>query len=108
MDEHKLGLSILGIVGVLSLVSFVILYTNTTGLYIYEQPANQKPAVIQTITYHTPFNMCQQFLCDSPEIGEAVPASPVGTETLTGNMVCSCPNGHEFIVRPDRIEEATY
>ncbi len=109
MDEHKLSVSILAIIGVLTLVSFVILYTNSTGLYVYEQPASHKPVIVQTSTYRTPFNLCQQFLCNSPgEIGEAVPASPVGIETLTGNMVCRCPNGHEFIIRPDRIEEATY
>ncbi len=114
MDEHRLGLSILAVVSVLALTSFVLIQPSLTGLQFsanYEQPANNKPAIIQSSTYRTPYNLCQQFLCAYPGdmfYSENVPASPVGVDILTGNIRCGCPDGHEFFIRPDRIEEATY
>ncbi len=110
--NERIGISILAIVGIMALASLVLVYKNATTLAMYEQPAGNKPIYLQTSRFLPNFDMCQQYLCVYPStdvfFGETEPAATVGTDTLTGNIRCGCPDGHEFQIRPDRIEEGTY
>lgn len=112
MDSSKLGVTILAIVGVIALSSMVLMYNNTAGLYVYEQPASNKPAFVQPSQYIANFDMCNQYLCTYPSeiygYGENEPAIQIGTDTLTGNLRCGCPDGREFQIRPDLLLEGHY
>jgi hypothetical protein len=114
MEERKLGMVILAVVGVLALTGMVLLFKNITammGTPTYEQPASHKPAFVQPSLYLENFDFCQQYLCAYPgEVfyGESEPAATVGIDRLTGNLRCGCPDGHEFYIRPDLILEGRY
>jgi hypothetical protein len=107
MEERRLALGILAIVSVLALTGLVLLHNNAASFAVYEQPAGNKPAYIQTSKYIPDFNLCNQFLCAYPSdtyFEETEPAQQTGIEPLTGLIRCSCFNGHEFLIRPDRLE----
>ena len=114
MESHKLGLGIFFIVGAVALVSFVMLYQDSAGFAVYEQPSNNKPPFLLQSTYMDNFNLCKQYLCAVggatayAGAGEYEPAELVGTDELTGNLRCACPDGKVFQARPDRIEVNNY
>jgi len=108
MKEKTIAVSVLVAVAVISAISMALLYTNTSALAVYEQPANNKPLFIQTSNYLEDFTLCNQYKCTYEYYGEAEPAQFVGYEPLTGNIYCGCPDGRMFQARPDRIEVETY
>jgi hypothetical protein len=111
MDEKTIAITVLVIVAVIAACGCALLYNSSTTFAVYEQPSNNKPAFLLTSAYIKDFDLCQQFLCGyhSPGYyGESEPAFIAGVEVLTGNLVCGCPDGRTFQVRPDRIEVETY
>ncbi len=111
MEEKPIAIAVLVVVAVVSAVSIALLYTNSSALAVYEQPASNKPAFLLTSTYIEDFDLCQQYLCKydvAGYYGESEPAVIVGVEVITGNLVCGCPDGRTFQTRPDRIEVETY
>ena len=118
MDDRTTAISVLAVVAVLALASLVLLHVGGTGLYVYEQPSSNKPLIVQSSRLLENFDVCQQYLCTYPAVGyygESEPAFFIGTETLSwqhnalpANVRCGCPDGREFVIRPDRIEEGTY
>jgi hypothetical protein len=110
MDEKAIALGVLLVVAAISAVSVVMIYKNTSALATYEQPANNKPPFIVSSQYIENFNLCKQYTCKYGDAGyaETAPAELYGTEELTGNLVCGCPDGKMFQVRPDRIDVETY
>lgn len=111
MDEHKLGIVVLAIVGVIALSSMVLLHRNVTGMMgapSYEQPAGNKPIYLQTSVFLPDFDMCGQFRCEYAGDGfysDTEPAVTLGQDSWTGNLLCGCSDGRTFFIRSDRIEE---
>ncbi|MEM2916021.1 MAG: hypothetical protein QXT19_01525 [Candidatus Woesearchaeota archaeon] len=111
MEEKTTAITVLAIVAVIAVCGCVLLYKSLTTLAVYEQPANNKPPFLLTSSYMKDFDLCRQFLCGyyTPGYyGESEPATVVGYEVITNNLVCRCPDGRTFQVRPDRIEVETY
>jgi hypothetical protein len=111
MEERKIGLSILAVIAIIALSGLVLLHTRSNAFAVYEQPGGNKPAYIYTSRYLPDFNLCNQYLCAFPSdtyYEEVEPAQQIGTDTLTGLLRCGCSSGHEFLIRPDRLEEGTY
>lgn len=111
MNEHNLSTAVLAIIAALALAGIFVV--GRTGSTVYEQPAANKPVFLQTSVYRENFNLCQQYICNYPPIpgefyGEYEPAQEIGTDANTGNLRCGCPDGREFLVRPDLILEASY
>lgn len=117
MKEHKLGFGIFLIVGAIALVSLLLMEQGLTGLMgspVYEQPSNNKPVFLQQSTFIADFDLCKQYYCGVSGVktyagaGEYEPAQLIGTDALTGNLRCACPDGKVFQARPDRIEVNNY
>lgn len=114
MNERHLSTAILALVATLALAGLVLYAQAPTGLAVYEQPANNKPVFLQTSNYLPDFNLCKQYLCTYPVslseslYAESEPSDMIGVDELTGNLLCGCPDGRKFYIRPDRIEVSTY
>jgi hypothetical protein len=110
MEEKTIAMGVLVIVAVIALCSCVMIYKNSTALAVYEQPANNKPLFLTTSTYVEGFNLCKQYVCgyELGAYGEGERADIIGFEQIEGNLVCGCPDGRTFQIRPDRIEVETF
>ncbi len=111
MEEKTIAITVLAIVAMIAACGYVLLYNSSTTLAVYEQPSNNKPVFLLTSAYIKDFDLCKQFLCGYYQqgyYGESEPATIVGVEVITGNLVCGCPDGRTFQIRPDRIEVETY
>jgi hypothetical protein len=110
MEEKTIALGVLVIVAVIALCSCALIYKNSTALAVYEQPANNKPLFLTTSTYVEDFNLCKQYICGYTfgSYGEGEHADIIGVEEIEGNLICGCPDGRSFQIRPDRIEVETF
>ncbi len=116
MESTKLSLSILAIVSVIALTSFVMLFQGITGSAVYEQSYSHKPLFIQPSFYISEFDICAQYFCTYEVEGyyrETEKAFKIGVVDLAfphrePNVRCGCSDGRTFIIRPDFIVEGTY
>jgi len=100
MKSEDQKLTLLGFLAVVAIIVLVFFFRSTfTGQTQYHLPLYEQEAV-----YVPNYNHCAPVQCPGYDFEPGGEAVMIGTEELTGNLYCQCPDESVYIIRSDRIE----